>query len=398
MAYISANKMAREMNRKNYPFFSKITDIFYANRGGFISTIVVGNNVTTVIYGIFTGYLSEPIFRQLTDNEATIMLFQTLVSTIVILVTGEFLPKIIFRLNPIMSLNIFSIPLIIFYYILYPISKVIVLCNNFILRLFLKTSYKTNQKDIPLGRIDLDNFLFKSGKNISPNAKLPEEVRFFQNALDFSTVKTRECMVPRTELEAIEIEENLDTLRNKFIESGCSKVLVYKENIDNIIGYVHVSQMFKNPTKLKNIINTISVVPETMTAKRLLEIFTKEHKTIALVVDEFGGTAGIVTFEDVLEEIFGEIDDEHDKSDFIETKINENCYRFSGRMEIDYLNEKYRFELPVSDNYETLAGMVLFYHESIPETMEIVEIENFNFKIIEATKNKIELIELRLKT
>jgi CBS domain containing-hemolysin-like protein len=219
-------------------------------------------------------------------------------------------------------------------------------------------------------------------------------MQFFKKALDFSNTKVRECMVPRTELEALDLETNIETLQNSFINSNYSKILVYKDNIDNIVGYVHVSQMFKNPKRLKNIINSITVVPESMSATKLLKIFTKEHKSIVLVVDEFGGTAGIATLEDVLEEIFGEIDDEHDTSDLVEIQIDNNIYKFSGRIEIDYLNEKYQLALPASDEYETLAGMILFYNESIPEPNEEVEIEHFKIKILEATKSKIELIEL----
>jgi len=394
MAYISANKLSRELNRKKKPFLSKITDIFYKNRGKFISAIIVGNNITTVIFGIFMGYLIEPQLSYYFSSEFTVLLLQTLFSTLVILITGEFLPKIIFRINPVVSLNIFSIPLYLFYIILYPISKLIIIVTNFLIRRVLKVKNVNEKNNVLIGRIDFDNFISKTDEDTEQNAEIQQEIRFFKNALDFSTVKVRECMVPRTELEAIEIEDDLDTLRSRFIESGFSKVLVYNENIDNIVGYVHVSQMFKNPKRLKNIVNSISIVPESMTANKLLEIFTKEHKSIVLVVDEFGGTAGIVTIEDVLEEIFGEIDDEHDSSDLVEVTVNENCYNFSGRIEIDYLNEKYQLKLPVSDEYETLAGMILFYHESIPENLDEIEIENFTIKILEATKTKIELVQL----
>jgi CBS domain containing-hemolysin-like protein len=396
MAYLSANKLSLELNRTKYPLLSKITDIFYNNQGIFITVILVGNNIALVIYGIFMGYIIEPLISSYIDSKSAVLLLQTIFSTFVILFTGEFLPKIIFRINPVLSLNIFSIPLFFFYIVLYPITKLTIIFTNFVIRNFFKSSSIIEKNNIIIGRIDLDNLISCHTENIDQDVKTPQEMQFFKKALDFSNTKVRECMVPRTELEAIELETNIEALSNSFINSGFSKILIYKDNIDNIVGYIHVSQLFKKPKKLKNIINPITVVPESMSADKLLKIFTKEHKSIALVVDEFGGTAGITTLEDILEEIFGEIDDEHDTSDFVEIKVHENCYHFSGRIEIDYLNEKYQLDLPASDEYETLAGMVLFYHESIPEPMEEVEIERFKLKILEASKSKIELIELKV--
>jgi CBS domain containing-hemolysin-like protein len=352
--------------------------------------------VALVIYGIYMGYIIEPLLNSYIYSQSAVLLLQTVFSTLIILFTGEFLPKIIFRINPVFSLNIFSVPLFFFYVILYPVTKLTIILTNFVIRNFFKLSGVIEQNNIIIGRIDLDNLISRHTESTAQDSNATHEIQFFKKALDFTNTKVRECMVPRTELEAIDIEANIDTLSNSFINSGFSKILVYRETIDNIIGYVHVSQLFRRPKNLKNIINSITVVPESMSADKLLKIFTKDHKSIALVVDEFGGTAGIATLEDVLEEIFGEIDDEHDTSDFVEIKIDENRYHFSGRIEIDYLNEKYQLELPVSDDYETLAGMVLFYNESIPEPMEEVEIDRFKLKILEASKSKIELIELRL--
>lgn len=397
MAFLSSNRLMIELNRKKNPGFSKLTDVFYKNTGLFISTILVGNNIALVVYGLYMGKIIEPGIKQYIESETTTLLLQTVFSTLVILITAEFLPKIIFRMNPSVAMNIVAVPLTFFYWLFYPISKLTLAFSNFFIRKILKANNPPQKENIVIGRVDLDHLITEHQEKASENLPLPEEVKFFKNALDFSTIKVRECSVPRTDLEAVEIEDSLENLRDLFIETGYSKILVYKENIDNIVGYVHVSQMFKNPKKLRNIISPISVVPESMTANKLLEIFTKEHRSIVLVVDEFGGTYGIVTLEDILEEIFGEINDEHDTSDLTEKQIDEHTYQFSGRMEIDYLNEKYNLGIPVSDDYETLAGFILFHNEAIPQAKEEIEIENFIFKILEATKSKIELIELSIK-
>lgn len=397
MAFLSSNRLMIELNRKKNPGFSKLTDVFYKNTGLFISTILVGNNIALVVYGLYMGKIIEPGIKQYIESETTTLLLQTVFSTLVILITAEFLPKIIFRINPSMAMNIFAVPLTFFYWLFYPISKLTLAFSNFFIRKILKANNPPQKENIVIGRVDLDHLITKHQEKATESLPLPEEVKFFKNALDFSTIKVRECSVPRTDLEAVEIDDSLENLRDLFIETGFSKILVYKENIDNIVGYVHVSQMFKNPKKLRNIISPISVVPESMTANKLLEIFTKEHRSIVLVVDEFGGTYGIVTLEDILEEIFGEINDEHDTSDLTEKQIDEHTYQFSGRMEIDYLNEKYNLGIPVSDDYETLAGFILFHNEAIPQAQEEIEIENFIFKILEATKSKIELIEISLK-
>ena len=385
-----------ELNRKKHPGFSRFTDSFFNNPGLFISTILVGNNIALVIYGLYMGKVIEPGIRHYIQSETTTLLLQTIISTLLILITAEFLPKILFRINPPMVMNLFAIPLTFFYWLFYPLSKLTLAFSNFFIRKILRVNNPPQKKDIVIGRVDLDHLITEQQGKASEELPLPEEVKFFKNALDFSSIKVRECTVPRTELEAVEIDESLENLRLRFTDTGFSKVLVYKETIDNIIGYVHVSQMFKNPKKLRNIISPISVVPESMTANKLLEIFTKEHRSIVLVVDEFGGTSGIVTLEDILEEIFGEIDDEHDISDLIELQVNENTYHFSGRLEIDYLNEKYNLQLPVSDDYETMAGLVLFHNEAIPQPQDELILDRFRIKILGATKSKIELIELSI--
>lgn len=291
-------------------------------------------------------------------------------------------------------MNLFAIPLSVFYWLFFPLSKLTLAFSNFFIRKILRVHNPPQKQNIVIGRVDLDHLITEQQGKASEELPLPEEVKFFKNALDFSSLKVRECTVPRTELEAVEVDESLENLRLRFVDTGFSKILVYKDTIDNIIGYVHVSQMFKNPKKLRNVISPISVVPESMTANKLLEIFTKEHRSIVLVVDEFGGTSGIVTLEDILEEIFGEIDDEHDVSDLTEMQVDEHTYHFSGRLEIDYLNEKYNLQLPVSDDYETVAGLVLYHNEAIPQPQDELLLNKFKIKILDATKSKIELIEL----
>ncbi len=387
-----------ELNRKKHPSVSKLTDVFFRNPGLFISTILVGNNIALVVYGLYMGKIIKPELELFIVSETTILLLQTIFSTLIILLTAEFLPKILFRINPSLALTILAVPLTIFYWIFYPVSKLTLAFSNFFIRKILRATNPPPKKNIVIGRIDLDHLITEQQGKATDELPLPEEVKFFKNALDFSSIKVRECTVPRTELEAMEIDENLENIRSRFVETGFSKILIYRENIDNIVGYVHVSQMFKNPKKLRNIISPISVVPESMTANKLLEIFTKEHRSIVLVVDEFGGTSGIVTLEDILEEIFGEIDDEHDISDLTQKQIDPNTYHFSGRIEIDYLNEKYNLQLPVSDDYETLAGLVLFYNEAIPLPEEEIEVDKFKLKILEASKSKIELIQIYVNT
>ena len=394
MAFLSANKLLIELNRKKNPYLAKIIDIFLRKPGMFITTILIGNNIALVIYGIYTSRLFEPFIARYLSSDFSILLFQTLFSTLIILVTAEFLPKIIFRINPIFTLNIFGIPLAILYGLFYPISKITHGISNFLIRKISNPENHTRTEDLVIGRLDFDNLLAEHNENAQNDEQIPQEVKLLKNAMDFSSLKVRECTVPRTDLQAVDIEDSIETIRQKFIESGHSKILVYKENIDNIIGYVHVSELFKNPKKLRNIINPISIVPETMTANKLLELFTKEHRSIALVVDEFGGTAGIITLEDILEEIFGEINDEHDVSDLEEQQIDAHSYKFSGRLEIDYLNEKYQLGLPVADDYETLAGMILSYNESIPKEGEKIHIPPFEFQILEASKSKIEVVKL----
>ncbi|MCU4177569.1 hemolysin family protein [Carboxylicivirga sp. N1Y90] len=393
MAFFSSNKLLLELNKKKYPFPARIIDRFVQNPGIFLSTILIGNNVALVIYGLQMALVIEPFIVSYVQSETAILLIQTVISTFIILLTAEFLPKTLFRINPTFVLNIFALPLLFFYTILYPFSRLTMWVSNFVITVLLKAKTAPKQGQWMLGKVDLDNLLTEHHEK-TDKEDASNEFKLLKNALDFSKLKIRECIVPRTELQAIEVNEEMEPLNKQFIETGLSKILVYKESIDNIIGYVHVSSLFKKPKKLRNCVSPISIVPETMTANKVLELFTKENKSIALVVDEFGGTAGVVTLEDILEEIFGEINDEHDVTEHIDEVINETTFRFSARLEIDYLNEKYDFNLPQSEDYETIAGLILLHNKSIPTVNEEINIESFCFRILEASNARIELVEV----
>ena len=394
MAYISSNKLLIELNKKKFPFLGKLIERFTKKPSVFITTLLIGNNIALVVYGLQMAKLIEPYLELYMDSDFMVLLIQTIISTIIILVTAEFLPKTLFRINPILILNLFAIPLQLFYILFYPITMTTIFISRMLMKVGIGVNIPSETDELPFGRVDLDNLLSQHEKHDKEDEATPQELKLLKNAIDFSKIKIRECIVPRTDIVAIDINEDIKELQKKFVETGFSKILVYKENIDNIIGYVHVSQMFKKPKQLKNIISPISIVPESMSANVLLKQFTEENKSIALVVDEFGGTAGIITLEDILEEIFGEIDDEHDVSEHIEIKLSENEYKFSGRLEIDYINEKYNINLPESENYETLAGMILYFFESIPKINDEIEIESFRIKILEATNSKIDLVKI----
>lgn len=398
IAYVSANKLRLELDKQSEPFTSSILRFVTSNGGKYIATMLVGNNIALVIYGIAFAAILEPVFKMYFQSESLVLFLQTILSTLIILFVSEFLPKTLFRLFPNSLLNILSLPLAFFYILFYPITAFSIAITNLLLKRVLKTDVNAVNKNPVFSRIDLDEFVNDndSSRIEQLEKKVETEIKLFKNALDFSKVKLREIMVPRTEIEMLEIGATISDLRQKFVETGYSRILIFKENIDNIIGYVHSSVLFQNPQTIEPFIKKVLIVPETMPANKLLSTFIQEHRSIAIVVDEFGGTSGMVTSEDILEEIFGEIEDEHDTRDIIEKKISDNEYIFSGRAEIDLINEKYMLDLPETEDFETLAGYILYHHESIPKINSLIKIGKFQFKILKASNTKIELVKLTL--
>lgn len=398
IAFVSSNKLRIELEKKQGSLPSRIISIFTKNNGQYIATMLIGNNIALVIYGIIMAEILEPQIRlYLPHSEIWVLTIETVVSTLIILITAEFLPKTLFRISPNLVLNILSFPVLVFYFLLYPISKFSVELSNFLLKKLLKVNISKQQTSNVFCKIDLDNFLKESKNEHNENDEIEHDIKIFQNALDFSSVKLRECIVPRTEVAALDVNSSIETLRTKFIESGFSKILIYEESIDNIIGYTHSSSLFKKPADIRSILVKLLIVPETMPANKLLNSFIKERKSLALVVDEFGGTAGIVTIEDIMEEIFGEIEDEHDFIDWEEKQVAENEYIFSGRLEIDYINEKYNLSIPSGeDNYETIAGFILYHNEDIPSINDAISITPYNFKILKVTHPRIDLVQMKI--
>lgn len=394
IAFVSSNKLRFELDKTDKSLSSRILDIFYRNPSRFITTMLVGNNIALVVYGLQMAILLEPYIARFVSSEALIVLLQSVISTLLILVTGEFIPKMIFKINPNFSLRLFAFPLFVIYIVLYPLSTFSSLLSFVLLKLAGIKNLQ-NSTDRALGKVDLDYFIQQSIEDAPQNSNMDKEVKIFQNALDFSNVRLRDCIVPRTEIVACDMDTTLDELKNKFIETGLSKIIVYKENIDDIIGYIHSSELFAHPGNWTDVVRPVPIVPETMAANRLMKVLMGNKKSMAVVVDEFGGTAGIVTLEDLVEEIFGEIEDEHDTRSYVARKVSENEYILSGRMEIDTLNEKFGLELPESDNYVTIAGFILNYLEKFPKLNETVEIGRFSFKILKMTATKIELVRMK---
>lgn len=398
IAFISSNKFKVELDKKRNIFPSGIISIFTRKPSLYIATMLLGNNIAIVIYGIIMALLLEPYLSIFINSESWILIFQTIISTVIVLVFAEFLPKTVFRINPNASLKLFAIPVVIIYFLFYPITILTIKFANFILRLFFKLDLRKANTKVVFSKIDLDNYLSESTASTTQNEEMHNDVKIFKNALDLSNIKLRECIVPRTEIVALDIIDNISNLKQKFIETGLSKILIYRDSIDNIIGYTHSSELFKNPTNIKSMLHKLVIVPETMAANKLLTSLIQKQKSIALVVDEFGGTSGIVTIEDIIEEIIGEIEDEYDSSDLIEEQISNSEFKFSGRQEIDYLNEKYNLKIESSDEYETIAGFILSNHGSIPYDNEIITIGDYTFKILEVSKTRINSIYLKIKS
>jgi len=336
--------------------------------------------------------LEPHIVKYFTTNNSFVFLGQTVISTLIVLVTAEFIPKVLFSINANRFVRLFAIPAGLCYFGLYFFVSLVVSLSNFVLKKVMLVKM-LDQKKV-FGRVDLQQYIEEHATTVKDKKQLDTEIQIFQNALDFSKVKARECMVPRNEIVAMDISEDINNLTNKFVETGFSKILIYRDNIDQIIGYTHSYELFKKPTNIKSILLPIALVPETMTANNILNLFIKERRSIALVIDEFGGTSGLLTIEDIIEEIFGEIQDEHDLIDFEEILVSENEFVFSGRHEIDYLNEKYNFKLPESDDYETLSGLIVNYCESIPKLNEQIKVGSFVLQILKVDQTRVETVKL----
>lgn len=398
IAFVSANKFRFEIERNTQSLNNRILSIFFAHPQQFISTMLVGNNIALVVYGLEMAIILHPWLSSLTGSPMLTLLFQTIVSTLIILITAEYLPKALFRLNSNFWLGALAFPLLICYTILYPIAFITSHFSKRVIRLW-GSGEQVEESEQDFGRADISNFIEENFDTIESEDKESfneNDFKLFQNVLDFSKVKLRECIVPRTEIVAVEMNESLDILMQKFIESGYSKVLIYDDNIDNIIGYIHSFDFFQKPKELESHIRKVSIVPESMPANKLMETFIQQKMSIAVVVDEFGGTAGIVTLEDIIEEIFGEIEDEHDRSEYISKKTAPNEYMFSARLEIDFVNEEFDLKLPESDEYETIAGFILSRSGSFPKVNDEITIDHYCFKIINAIPTKIELVKLTL--
>lgn len=392
IAFVSSNRMLAEMDKDRNGFTQRILTVFYNHPNGFVSTMLVGNNVVLVIYGILIAdFFDNTIFKGY-DASFTVTA-DTLLSTLIILFTGEFLPKTLFKSNPNRLLAIFSPLAYIFYIILWPISKFSTLLSFGLLRIFGVKN--TNEEDEEgFSKVDLDYILQKSIDNAKNEEDVEDEVRIFQNALEFSDIKVRDCMVPRTEINAVEYNCPTDQLMQKFIESGNSKIIVYKEDIDHVVGYIHSLEMFRQIENWHDRIREILFIPETMSAQKLMQIFLQQKKSIGIVVDEFGGTSGLVSLEDIVEEIFGDIQDEHDNESYVAKQTEDGAYILSARLEIDKVNDMFNLQLPESDEYMTIGGLILHYYQSFPKVNEIVKIGKFQFKIIKNSATKIELVRL----
>jgi len=398
IAFVTSNRLRIELDRKQGVFGSRIIKLFTDNPGQYIATMLIGNNFSLVIYGLVFSKILGALLTPILGSDLLILIVNTIISTGIILLVAEFLPKTIFIISPNFFLKFLSIPTLIFFFLFYPVSKFTLAASNLFIRIFFKISKgEKKQENLVFSKVDLDHFVNLSNQSKEESEPDHHNIRIFQNALDFSNVKLRECMVPRTEIEAVESGSSVEQLREKFVATRLSRILIYKETIDNIIGYFELKDIFKNPSEISSMTRKLAIVPETMPANKLLKLFVNEKKNIALVVDEFGGTSGMVTIEDVLEEIVGDIEDEHDTTDLVEKKVGFNEYLLSGRFEIDYLNEKYHLSLPEEDDYETLAGMILFFHGSIPGNNDVIRIGNIVIKVLRASTTRLELVNLKVE-
>ena len=394
IAFVSSNRMLAEMDKEKNGLVQRLLSLFYSHPNGFVSTMLVGNNIALVIYGILIARLFDnTIFSGMDD--AFKVTADTILSTFIVLFTGEFLPKTLFKSNPNRLLAFFSPIAYVCYVLLWPISKFSTFLSKILLRL-LGIKMDSESGDEGFSKIDLDYLVQSSIDNAEKKSDINDEVKIFQNALDFSDTKVRDCMVPRTEIQAVDVEATLEELLQKFVESGNSKIIVYREDIDHIVGYIHSSELFRSPKKWQDHVRTMPFVPETMQAQKLLQMFLQQKKTLGVVVDEFGGTSGLVSLEDIVEEIFGDIEDEHDSAKYVAKKTADGDYILSARLEIDKVNQMFDLDLPESDEYMTVGGLILHEYQSFPKLNEEIKFGQFEFKIIKSTSRKIELVRLHV--
>ncbi|MFD1163668.1 hemolysin family protein [Hwangdonia seohaensis] len=402
IAYISSNKIHIEIEKKQDGILAKILSRLTAKPSKFITTMLIGNNIALVVYGFFMGDVLVNWFQSLLPTTSGFvnymltdlsLLSQTVISTLVILITAEFLPKVFFQIYSNTLIKVLAVPAYIFYVLFTFISDFVIWISDFLLKHLFKT--EGDQIQLAFTKIELGNYISEQMESVEAHDDVDSEIQIFQNALEFSDVKAREVMIPRTEIIAVEINESIKTLNALFTETGCTKILVYKETVDDILGYVHSFELFKKPKTIKSAMLPVEYIPETVLIKDVLNVLTKKRKSIAVVLDEYGGTSGIMTVEDIVEELFGEIEDEHDTVDLIEEKIDEDTFTLSARLEVDYLNETYKLNLPENENYETLGGLIVNQTEQIPAQADIVIIEGFQFTVLEVSTTKIDLVELK---
>lgn len=403
IAFISANKIHIEIEKKQKGFLAKVLTRLTRKPSKFIATMLIGNNIALVVYGLYMGDILMDWFAGLLPSESGFvqllltdfsLLTQTVISTIIILLTAEFLPKVLFQIYANTLLKVLAIPAYIFYILFSLISYFVIRLSDFILKAFFKT--EGDEVQLAFSKLELGDYITEQMETVEEKDEVDSEIQIFRNALDFSAVKAREVMVPRTEITAVELHETPKNLTKLFTETGFSKILVYKDTIDNIIGYVHSYELFKKPKTIKSILLPVEYVPETMLINDILNALAKKRKSIAIVLDEYGGTSGIMTVEDIVEELVGEIEDEHDSTDLYEEKIDDNNYKLSARLEVDYLNENYRLELPESVEYETLGGLIVNETGEIPEQNSEIQVEQFLFTILEVSSTKIDLVTLQV--
>ncbi|WP_298285931.1 hemolysin family protein [uncultured Lutibacter sp.] len=394
IAYVSANKFQVELQKKREGYIAKILTKLTSKSSKFITTMLVGNNIALVIYSFFMGKLIVSLLPLNTLNEFAILLIQTVISTLIILITAEFLPKAIFRIYANETLWFFAPLAYVFYILFHFISDFITLISDFVLKMFFNTSKDIQQTEF--SKEELGDYITKQLENAKDTEEVDSEIQIFQNALEFDNLKAREIMIPRTEIVAVNINESLSNLRKLFIETGYSKILVYKGSLDDVLGYVHAFELFKKPKTIKSILLPVEFVPESMLINNVLNSLIKKKRSISVVLDEFGGTSGIITVEDIVEELFGEIIDEHDTVELLESTLNSREYEFSARLEVDYLNETYNLNLEENEAYETLGGFIVYHNEDIPKQDEIIEINNLHFKMLKVDSSKIMEVYLKV--